>query len=275
MTLSLRSDRVTGSLEVPAQCASRSVVEREVVHNCAASFSLAHIVAHHCTVTTASPIPRRLRTPSWFDLRLLLGLSLVICSVVLGAFVVSRADSTTAMVVASRDLSVGTVITAQDVHTARVKLGRTGGSYVELPADALGRSLTRPLSAGELVPRTAVAAPGGTDTTVPISVRPENAPVLNRGQRIGVWVSTSYCQAVMVLGDVTVQAVRDSGSGLSATSAQGVVVRVSKPLAARVFTALGLEGAVIRIGVLSGLADPKANDGLPSLGSCSRRATTP
>lgn len=230
------------------------------------------------TVTVASiasPVPRRLRSPSWFDLRLLLGIVLVIGSVAAGAFVVARAESTRTQVVAARDLAAGTVLIAGDLHIARMKLGRTGDGYVSASADAVGRALTRPLAAGELIARSSIAPPASTDTTVPISVRPENAPVLQRGQRIAVWVSTAYCQAVLVLGDVTVQAVRTAGSGLSASSAEGVVVRVSNNLAARVFSALGLEGAVIRIGVLGGNPDAKANDVLPSLKSCSRAASTP
>lgn len=223
-------------------------------------------------MTSASPVPRRLRTPSWFDTRLLLGLVLVLVSVISGAFVVSRADSTKPVLVVSHDLAAGTVVTASDVHTARVKLGATAPGYLTLSADAVGRALARPVSAGELLSRSAVRAASNTDTTVPISVRPENAPELARGQRIGVWVSTTYCQAVLVLGDVTVQSVRDAGSGLSATSAEGVVVRVSQPLAARVFSALGIEGAVIRIGVLSGPPNPRANDTLPSMASCTRRS---
>lgn len=228
------------------------------------------IVRHHCEVTNASPVPRRLRTPTWFDARLLLGLLLVIGSVLLGAVVVSRADSTKPVLAMSHDLAAGTIVTAADVHTQRVKLGASAPGYVTVSNDAVGRTLTRPLSAGELLPRTAVRAASTTDTTVPISVRPENAPELARGQRIGVWVSTTYCQAVLVLGDVAVQSVRDAGSGLSATSFEGVVVRVSQPLAARVFSALGIEGAVIRIGVLSGPPNLRANDALPSLATCKR-----
>ena len=231
-------------------------------------------MVHHKPMATASPVARRLRTPSWFDGRLMFGVLLVLVSVLSGAFVVSRAQSTRPMLVLTRDLAAGTIVTASDVRPAQVKLGRTGTHYVTAPADAIGRSLVRPVAAGELLARSAVQPPSATDTTVPISVRPENAPELGRGQRIGVWVSTPYCQAVLVLGDVTVQSVRDAGSGLSATSAESVVVRVSQPLAARVFSSLGLDGAVIRIGVLGGRPDVHANDALPPLSPCTHGSTS-
>lgn len=69
---------------------------------------------HHKRVTTTSPVPRRLRTPSWFDLRLVVGVVLVLGSVAAGAVVVSRADATRPMLVAVHDLAAGTVLRETD-----------------------------------------------------------------------------------------------------------------------------------------------------------------
>ena len=115
----------------------------------------------------------------------------------------------------------------------------------------------------------AVGATPSTQTTLTIPVRPENAPEVKRGQRIAVWVSTQYCQAVLVIGDVVVQDVRQAGTGaLSAASDESLVVRAPAALAQRVVTALGLEGATLRVGVLGGSASSGANDDLPALGTC-------
>jgi hypothetical protein len=86
-------------------------------------------------------------------------------------------------------------------------------------------------------------------------------------------VSTRSCSAIAVLADVTVQDVQSTGGGaFSSGSAQGVVIRVPAPLAGRVITALALDGAVIRAGILSGAAAAGApNDDLPPLDSCAKK----
>ena len=220
-------------------------------------------------VTTPSPEPRRTKTPSWFDPRLILGIVLVLGSVALGAVVVSRADSSTSVIAVSRDLAAGTVLTTADVHTTRVRLQATSGLYVTGATSVVGQTLARALRSGELLARSAVGATPSTQTTLTIPVRPENAPEVKRGQRIAVWVSTQYCQAVLVIGDVVVQDVRQAGTGaLSAASDESLVVRAPAALAQRVVTALGLEGATLRVGVLGGSASSGANDDLPALGTC-------
>lgn len=220
-------------------------------------------------VTTPSPEPRRIKTPSWFDPRLILGIVLVLGSVAVGAIVVSRADSSTSVLAVSHDLAAGTVLTTADVHTTRVRLQATSGLYVTGGTSVVGQTLARPLRSGELLARSAVAATPSTQTTLTVPVRPENAPDVKRGQRIAVWVSTQYCQAVLVIGDVVVQDVRQAGTGaLSAASDESLVVRAPAALAQRVVTALGLEGATLRVGVLGGSVSSGVNDDLPALGTC-------
>ena len=194
---------------------------------------------------------------------------MVLGSVALGAIVVARADSSKAVVAVSRDLAAGTVLAASDVHTARVRLQSTAGLYVAGGTSVIGQTLVLALHSGELLPRSAVGATSTIQTTLTVPVRPENAPDVKRGQRIAVWVSTQYCQAVLVIGDVVVQDVRQAGTGaLSAASDESLVVRAPAALAQRVVTALGLEGATLRVGVLGGSPSPTANDTLPALGSC-------
>jgi SAF domain len=194
---------------------------------------------------------------------------LVLGSVALGAIVVSRADSSESVVAVSHDLSAGTVLTVGDLHTARVRLQSTSGLYVPAGTSVVGRTLALALRSGQLLPRSAVGVTSTTATTLTVPVRPENAPDVKRGQRIAVWVSTQYCQAVLVIGDVVVQDVRQAGTGaLSAASDESLVVRAPAALAQRVVTALGLEGATLRVGVLGGSPSPTANSNLPTLGTC-------
>ncbi len=62
----------------------------------------------------AGPSPRRVRPPRWFDLRLLLGLLLVLGSVLLGARVVSAASTTVPVWAVTGDLAAGTVLSSDD-----------------------------------------------------------------------------------------------------------------------------------------------------------------
>ena len=70
-----------------------------------------------------SPVPRRVRTPGWLDLRLVLGVVLVVGSVLVGAAVVARAHTTRPLVTAARDLAAGTVLSADDLAVVRVQMG--------------------------------------------------------------------------------------------------------------------------------------------------------
>ncbi len=194
---------------------------------------------------------------------------MVLGSVALGAIVVSRADSSKSVVAVTRDLAAGTVLTASDVHTTRVRLQSTAGLYIPEALSVLGKTLQLALHTGELLPRSAVGSTSATQTTLTVPVRPENAPDVKRGERIAVWVSTRYCQAVLVIGDIVVQDVRQAGTGaLSAASEESLVVRAPSLLAQRVVTSLGLDGATLRVGILGGSPSPTANDNLPTLGSC-------
>ncbi|MCW2527240.1 MAG: uncharacterized protein JWM76_2100 [Pseudonocardiales bacterium] len=216
-----------------------------------------------------SPIPRRTRAPKWFDLRLLVGVFLVLGSVAVGAIVMSRGNSTRPVLAVGHDLSAGTVLTDGDLRTVRVRIDGAVAVYFEAGSDVSGKVLRHDVTTGELLAVGSVAVAGPDETSLTVPVKPENAPELERGQRVAIWVSTQHCQAVPVLSDVAVQAVREAGSGaLSAASSESLVIRVSRPLAQRVVTALGLDGATIRVGVVTGSVDDDGASSLPDLSVC-------
>jgi hypothetical protein len=224
-------------------------------------------------VVVTSPTPRRVRAPKWLDLRLVAGVVLVLGSVVVGARVISSANASDAVWAASRDLAPGTVLSADDLSEVHVRLpaGAGAGAYLPVRTVVLGQSVTRQLTAGELLPRAALAATDAA-TTITVPLTSTNAPRVQRGQRLQLWVSTRSCSATAVLADVTVQDVQSTGGGaFSGGSTQGVVIRVPPPLAGRVITALALDGAVIRAGILSGTATTDPNDDLPPLDSCAKK----
>ncbi len=230
-----------------------------------------------------SPEPRRIATPRWLDLRLVLGVVLVVAAVLIGATVVSRASETHAVVAARHDLAAGTVLRAADLTTVKAQLPDDGRAvYLDRIGDAVGRKLDRAVTSGELVPAAAVASiRAGATVTVPFAAGA--APDLRTGQRIKVWVSSSTCASVVLLADVTVQSVRKGDGSLSSTSdGQDVVIAVEPDQADRVIAALAIDGAQIRAGVLVGgvpaatsssVAPPPVAGQLPSdLAACASAA---
>src|SRR6478752_2109732 len=103
------------------------------------------------------PTPRRVRPPRWLDLRLLLGVLLVLGSVLLGARVIGAADATVPVWAAASDLAAGSRLTAADLVAVDVRLDRTAAAYLATGSRPEGRTLDRPVHAGELVPRSALA----------------------------------------------------------------------------------------------------------------------
>lgn len=203
-----------------------------------------------------SPSPRRVAKPSWLDLRFVLGLVLVLAAVLIGALIFARADHRHPMVVATRNLAAGTVLTSDDLTLAQVQLPDRGAHlYLDTLSAAVGKQLQRPISGGELLPAAAVrrVAP---QTTVTVPFASGSAPELRPGQRIEIWVSTPACASVVVLPSVVVQDVRTDtgGSFTTGTGGQDVVISVEPALADRVIAALAIDQAQVRAGVLTGNA---------------------
>jgi hypothetical protein len=221
----------------------------------------------------ASPRPRRIAAPSWFDLRLVLGVLLVLGSVLLGARVVANARHTFPRVAAKRDLAAGTVLTASDLAIAQVRLpGAAGHAYLADLARALGKQLAQPVSAGELVPRSALSV-AAARTTVTVPLASGAAPDLHKGERIEMWLSTAACSSVVLLLDEPVQGVHaDAGGSLAEGSdAQDVVLSLPPTLADRVVQALAYDQAQLRAGVLAGPVRRAAGP-LPDIAVCAAAA---
>jgi SAF domain len=205
-----------------------------------------------------SPRPRRIAAPSWLDVRLVLGVGLVLASVLIGAKTVASARHTSPVVAARRDLAAGTVLSADDLGVVPARLPDSSGVYASGPAELVGRRLSHAVSAGELVPLAALDT-AGSRTTVTVPLEAAAAPDLRKGQRVELWVSVGDCPALVLLPDVAVQAVHaDSAAFGSGTGGQDVTISVVPELADRVVAALAIDGAQLRAGILtgSGSADP-------------------
>jgi hypothetical protein len=217
-------------------------------------------------MVSTSPVSRRVRTPSWLDLRLVVGVVLVIGSVLVGAKVVGAADHTSRYWVAAHDLAPGVVLQPGDLRSTAVRLPTSAGDYYPVAASPLGQTVERQVGQGELLPRSAVGATAAATTvTIPLGV--DDAPKIVAGQRITVWVSTALCPSAIVLADVAVQDLDSSHSGgLDVSGGEDVTVRVPPDQALRVVQALALANGVLRAGILDG---PGSSDvTLPDLTMC-------
>ena len=87
--------------------------------------------------------PRRVRPPRWLDLRLVLGVLLVLASVLVGARIVSAADATVPVWAVAGDLAAGTELTAEDLVAVDVRLDDAADAYLSTATRPEGRILAR------------------------------------------------------------------------------------------------------------------------------------
>ena len=218
------------------------------------------------TEVTGGPVPRRVRPPRWLDLRLVLGVLLVLGSVLLGARVVTAADATVPVWSASADLAAGTVLTADDLVAVQVRLDSAAGSYLAASTRPEGRVLGRAVRAGELLPRSALEEPDGlVQLALPVQAG-YVPPGLTRGQLVDVYaVADPAVGSADTGGDVDlvvsaapVQAVTGRGEGVlsTATTTVQVVVAVAAGEADDVLGSIGGRGLVVVVRNSVDAADP-------------------
>jgi hypothetical protein len=194
----------------------------------------------------APPIARRLRPPTWHDRRLLAGVVLVLASVVLGATVIGRADTSSPVLAAKHTLLPGQRLTGDDLQVVRVRLADVSGRYLPAGEELRpGDVVIRVVLSGELVPRSAV---GGPDS---VSSRPVAVPVsaaavegLRPGALVDVWIAAkgtdpgTYEAPTSVARNAEVVAVSARGGVLSSSGEATVRLLLSQELVGSVLAAV-------------------------------------
>jgi len=197
-----------------------------------------------------SPMATRVGAPRWLDLRLVVGVLLVLGSVVVGARVVAAADDTVPLLVAAQDLTVDRPLTATLVQTRQVLLEDGLARYLsgDVPE---GYVMVRPVEAGELVPRTAVAPADEVAEDlryVTLALPAAELPAgLRAGRVVDVWVApdgeTAGALAELLLAGITVTDVGGDSGGLGVSGTErAVTLAVTAGVAADT-----LEEAVARL----------------------------
>ncbi|CAA9251359.1 MAG: hypothetical protein AVDCRST_MAG52-2094 [uncultured Blastococcus sp.] len=195
------------------------------------------------------PTPRRVRPPRWLDLRLVLGVLLVLASVLLGARVVAAADATVPVWAVAGDLAAGTELTSDDLVAVDVRLDDSAGAYLSTGTRPEGRTLARAVREGELLPRSALEE---SDELVQLALPVQSGyvpPGLQRGQLVDVYAvadpaagatAVADGSVTLVVSRAPVQALSGRSEGVlsTPTSAVQVVVAVAAEDAADVLAAI-------------------------------------
>jgi hypothetical protein len=149
---------------------------------------------------------------------------------ILGARLISSADSRVELWTAQSGLAAGTVLRADDLRPLAVGVDDPS-SYVDTSTSLVGKVLVRPVGAGELIGSSAVSdAPTANHRLVTIAVDPLHAPPgLARGERVDVYVTPADAATGVVLPTLVLSGalVADAGSTDASGSGQlGIVVDV-------------------------------------------------
>jgi hypothetical protein len=198
-------------------------------------------------VELPAPLARRLRAPGWRDVRLLVGVLLVLVSIVVGAAVVAHSDSTEPMYAARHVLVPGQPLTGGDLRVVRVRLAGQSARY--LPATRpppAGAVVVRSVLSGELVPLSALGDGSSVSTRpVAVSIAADAAHGLRPGALVDVWVAAkadqpqSYEPPERVAGAAQVLTVTSESGVLSGAGSQATVqVLVSDELVPQVLSAV-------------------------------------
>jgi hypothetical protein len=208
-------------------------------------------------------VPRRVRPPRWLDLRLVLGVLLVLGSVLLGARVVAAADATVPVWSAAGDLAAGTVLTTGDLVAVDVRLDDVAGAYLATSTRPEGRTLARAVRGGELLPRTALEEPAElVQLALPVQAG-YVPPGLERGQVVDVYAVADPAagatgagsgSVALVVAAAPVQAISGRTEGVLSTATTSVQVVVSVP-AGQAPTVLGAIGGRPLVVVVHGSVD--------------------
>ncbi|WP_298747789.1 SAF domain-containing protein [uncultured Serinicoccus sp.] len=167
---------------------------------------------------------RRLQAPGWRDLRLVVGVLLVVLSVAGGVRLVSGLDDTRPVYAAARDLLPGQPIADADLVTVQVRLGDSAEHYLDATDPVAGGTyLLRRVAAGEIVPAAAVGTQRqALDKTVNVPVDASTVAGLQVGTAVDVWVSRRdpeaagevYRDPELLLPGAVVDRVADQAGGL-------------------------------------------------------------
>lgn len=181
----------------------------------------------------------------WFDPRFIIGIALVVLSVAGVSAVVAVADTTVRVYAARSSLSPGDRVNADDFDARSVRLGSLGDKYLEAgDIPQAGFVVTRAVSAGELVPVSAVGDVAATRlASIVVSVNGELARSIGEGSMVDLWSARKTDNSVfgppsVLVSSATVVRVIAKSGVIADRASQSVEVLVPRSKTASVLEAL-------------------------------------
>jgi hypothetical protein len=200
------------------------------------------------------------RTQFWFDPRFAIGLALVVGSVVGVYAIVAGSDRTTPVYAARASLAVGDRIDPSDLVVARVRLDGSAGLYVtpdRLPGDGL--VVTRTVTAGELLPLSAVGTTAGAlVTSVVVDLQGKLAAAIQAGSVVDVWSARQgenqrFGPPSVLVGRASIVRIVESTGLITADNGQSVEILVPKDKVAAVLESIANGDAIAVVPVNTAL----------------------
>lgn len=158
---------------------------------------------------------RRFHSARMRDLRLWLGLALIVVSMIAGSRILSSGDDTVQVWQATRDLQAGAVPT--DLTPVWVNRDVARAAYVPVPTRVVG-TLRWPIVAGQLLPAASLTTAAGPDVrAVAVPVEAARLPHLDSGDRVDVWTTDTqaHTPSRLVISEVLVSEVSTDTSGVA------------------------------------------------------------
>ncbi|WP_157155399.1 SAF domain-containing protein [Diaminobutyricimonas sp. LJ205] len=194
--------------------------------------------------------PSRPRT-FWVDPRFLVGVVLVVASVVGVIAVIGAADSSVQVYAARAALAPGDRVDAEDLVTRSVRLGEARDRYLgpdELPDG--GVVISRPVSAGELLPLSAVGQSSGARlAAVVVTTTGALSRAVTEGSSVDLWVTRpadapDAAPPTVLVGAAHVVAIAEPDGLLAGEEGASVELLVPRSRLAGVLEAIAAEAAL-------------------------------
>jgi hypothetical protein len=163
--------------------------------------------------------------------QLLLSAAVVAGTVVGAWFVIESSKITEVYLVTKSDLASGTALSEENLEKAELALFARGGQYLKEGELPLGSYLTRTISAGEVVPKSAVTTQALDDfSNIVLTPSVEISSAITPGTKVSVWASPaldyqSFGEPAIAALDVEVVQVKEP-EGSFASAAKAVEIRV-------------------------------------------------
>jgi len=181
--------------------------------------------------------------------QLLVSAAVIAGSVVGAWFVIESSKITEVYLVTKSDLASGTALSQENLESAELVLFERGEQYLQEGELPLGAYLTRTISAGEVIPRSAVTTQALDDySNIVLTPSVEISSAITPGSKVSVWASPaldyqSFGEPAIAALDVEVVQVRQP-EGSFASASKSVEIRVPKTSIQSILRAIANRDAI-------------------------------